>query len=158
MKKVFFVLIAAASFAGCQSTDKKAKDVAGDTSVVTHTSKEDIAKANAADTANATTIEWLDANPLQLGKLTQNKEVEVTFRFKNTGDKPLVIENVSAGCGCTIPETPKEPFAPGQEGIIKAKFNGSGSGVISKHVTVVANTKPSKTHELTFTGEVVESK
>lgn len=158
MKKIFLVFLIAASVAGCKSEDKKVKAVSDDTAATEHTSKEDIAKKMAQDSANATTIEWLDASPLALGKLTQNKEVEVTFRFKNSGDKPLVIESVSASCGCTIPETPKEPFAPGQEGIIKAKFNGSGSGAITKHVTVIANTKPSKNHELTFTGEVVESK
>jgi hypothetical protein len=157
--KSTLALFAIASLVGCNTTDKKTGASTNDTTnKIEHISKQEIAQAAAADTANATTIQWMDSLPLYLGKLTQNKEIEVTFRFKNTGDKNLVIENVSASCGCTIPETPKEPFAPGQEGIIKAKFNGSGSGAITKHVTVIANTKPSKNHELTFTGEVVESK
>jgi hypothetical protein len=159
IKNTSLVLFSTVVLVACKSADKKANgELTADTGKVEHTSKEEIIKAAAADTLNATTIQWMDSIPLQLGKLTHDKEIEVTFRFKNTGDKNLIIENVTAGCGCTIPETPKEPFAPGQEGIIKAKYNGSGSGTISKHVTVIANTKPTKNHELTFTGEVVESK
>ena len=91
-----------------------------------------------------------------LGRLTRDKDIELTWRFKNSGDKTLIIENVSAGCGCTIPEKPEQPFAPGQEGVIKAKFNGSGSGTIAKQVHVIANTKPFKEQTLTFVGEISE--
>jgi Protein of unknown function (DUF1573) len=158
MKKIALILTAAISLYACKSADKKAGDATADTSKTNILTKQEFEKAKAADTANATTIQWLDSTTLNLGKLKKDQEVEVTYKFKNIGDKNLVIASVTAGCGCTIPETPKEPFAPGQEGLIKAKYNGSGSGIISKHVTVVANTKPSTTHELTFTGEVVESK
>jgi Protein of unknown function (DUF1573) len=158
MKKTVIILTAVISLYSCKSADKKASDISTDTSKTNLLTKQEFEKAKAADTANATTIQWLDSTTLNLGKLKQNQEVEVTYKFKNTGDKNLVIASVTAGCGCTIPETPKEPFAPGQEGVIKAKYNGSGSGNITKHVTVIANTKPSNTHELTFTGEVVESK
>ncbi len=158
MKKIVLILAIATSLYACKSADKKVSSTTNDTSKVTTQTKEEIEKAAAADTANATSIQWLDSTTLNLGKLKQNQEVEVTFKFKNIGTKNLVIQNVTAGCGCTIPETPKEPFAPGQEGVIKAKYNGSGSGIISKHVTVTANTKPTTTHELTFTGEVIETK
>lgn len=110
------------------------------------------------DTTRLTAIEWLDPIDQQLGKLTANKEAEITWNFKNTGDKPLVIENVSASCGCTIPEKPEKPLAPGETGFIKAKFNGSGMGVIVKQVHVTANTKPTREHTLSFGGEIIEKK
>ena len=91
-----------------------------------------------------------------LGKLVKDQSIEVSFRFKNSGSKILLIESVTAQCGCTIPEKPEKPFAPGEEGIIKAKFNGSGQGTISKQIYVKANTGPSKDHTLTFTGDIQE--
>ncbi len=141
-------MAAVIGFAACKTNDKKVTDH----SALTSEQKE---KA-LMDTANFTRIEWLDGNSRDLGKLKKDQSVEVTFRFKNSGDKNLVIENVSASCGCTIPEKPERPFAPGEEGIIKAKFNGSGQGTITKQITVIANTTPQKDHSLTFSGEIKE--
>jgi len=110
------------------------------------------------DTTQFTQLTWLDTTDQSLGKLTVGKEIEIKWRFKNTGNKPLIIEGVTASCGCTIPEKPEKPLLPGEEGIIKAKFNGSGSGYIVKQVHVVANTNPSKNHTLSFSGEIPAQK
>jgi hypothetical protein len=147
MKRFIIICLATFSILACKTNDKKA----GGTGT---TSGESALAVN--DTANFTTIEWLDSTTKNLGKLTKDREIEISYRFKNTGTKNLVIENVSASCGCTIPEKPEKPFAPGEEGVIKAKFNGSGHGTISKQVNVIANTKPQKEHSLIFTGEINE--
>jgi hypothetical protein len=110
------------------------------------------------DTTTFTTIEWIDPIEKELGKLVPGKEKEVTWRFRNSGQRPLIIENVGATCGCTIPEKPEQPFAPGQTGTIRATFNGSGSGFILKQVFVTANTKPSREHTLVFKAEVTDKK
>ena len=149
MKKTALILIAAFSMGACQQIDKKGTPVE-------KMSKAEIEKA-VNDTTNFTTLVWIDSTTQQLGKLKKDKEIEITWRFKNTGDKNLIIENVTAECGCTIPEKPEQPFAPGQEGVIKAKYNGSGSGMITKKVHVLANTKNIKDHTLTFSGEVSEN-
>lgn len=149
MKQTLIILAAILTLAACKSTDKKVIPAGNMT-------KEDMEKAK-NDSLNFTTIEWIDSTTRNLGKLKKDESVEVTFRFKNSGDKNLVIEDVTAQCGCTIPEKPTQAYGPGEEGVIKAKFNGSGSGVISKMVTVMANTKPSKEHHLTFTGEIIEN-
>lgn len=148
MKKTAFIVLAILSLAACKEMDKKVAPVEQMT-------KEEIQKA-VTDTANFTMITWLDSTTQSLGQLKKSKEIEITWRFKNTGDKNLIIENVTASCGCTIPEKPQQPFAPGEEGVIKAKFNGSGSGSITKEVHVIANTKPMKDQTLRFTGIVSE--
>lgn len=148
MKKTALLLLVIITLLACNNTDKSAAPIEKMT-------KEEIEKA-ANDSTNFTHIEWLDSTTTNLGSLTKNKEIEISWRFKNAGDKNLIIENVSASCGCTIPEKPEQPFAPGQEGLIKAKFNGSGSGTILKQVHVIANTNPTKEHTLTFTGEISE--
>ena len=91
----------------------------------------------------------------ELGELAINKETEVSWRFKNTGNQPLVIKNVRAECGCTVPETPQEPFLPGQEGSIRVKFTGNSAGPALKKVYVTANTRPQSEHTLSFTAVVI---
>ena len=140
-------MVIAVSLIACKNSDKNAVE-----KTLTQEEKE---KA-VTDTANFTTIQWLDSTTTNLGKLTKDKSIEITYRFKNTGTKNLIIESVSAQCGCTIPEKPEKAFAPGEEGVIKAKFNGSGKGTISKQIYVMANTNPQKDHTLTFTGEIIE--
>lgn len=70
------------------------------------------------------------------------------FRFKNTGTAPLLIADVSSGCGCTVPQNwPKELIAPGEEGSISVTFNTRGwSGDVDKRVTAVTNGEPSVVH------------
>lgn len=155
MKKKFIAFIAAASLAACTTTDKKTDDSKRQETFL----KDSIAAAEKMkmmnDTASFTTIEWLDSVSIDLGKVKEGKEVEVSYHFKNTGDKPLVVVNVTASCGCTVPEKPEQPIAPGQEGVIKAKFDSKGrKGPNEKHISVDANTKPSRSHELSFRVEV----
>lgn len=68
------------------------------------------------------------------GKVTYN------FVFKNTGNTPLILTNVRAGCGCTVPEWNRQPVAPGTSGSIKVSFNPQGRpGSFVKSVTVNSN-------------------
>ncbi|QDH79451.1 DUF1573 domain-containing protein [Echinicola soli] len=60
------------------------------------------------------------------GEITQGTKVEHTFKFTNTGTEVLKISNVAATCGCTVPNWPKEPVAPGKTGEIKVSFNSAG--------------------------------
>lgn len=154
MKKVLIVSALLIFLMACRNTSSSTENESNNTAAET---LENVME-NAIDTTAYTKIEWLVPVDQQLGKLTPNKEVEIIWNFKNAGNTPLIIENVSASCGCTIPEKPEQPLAPGEIGFIKAKFNGSGMGVIMKQVHVTANTTPSKEHTLSFGGEIVEKK
>lgn len=76
------------------------------------------------------------------GKVPKDTDVFTEFVVTNTGDKPLVIDNVSASCGCTMPKKPEAPILPGQSDIIEVKFHSKPGqeGVINKTVSVSANT------------------
>jgi len=69
--------------------------------------------------------------------------VSCTFTFTNTGDKPLVINQAVASCGCTVPEYTKNPIQPGKKGEIKVTYNGTGKfpGHFKKSITVRTNGK-----------------
>lgn len=93
-----------------------------------------------------------------LGTVQSGESVTHEFKFKNSGDKDLIISQAKGSCGCTQPEYPKDPVAPGDEGVIKVTFNSTGiSGQITKNITLIANTSPN-TKVLTITGEVIKSK
>ncbi len=70
------------------------------------------------------------------------------FTFRNTGNAPLLIADVSSGCGCTVPKNwPRELIPPGGEGTIEVAFNTRGwSGDVDKRVTAVTNGDPSVVH------------
>ena len=147
MKIIFFVLIFAGLIA-CQSSDQK-----GDKKLT----QDEKFKAE-RDSANFTTIEWLDSTVKDLGKIKQGDVVEVTYRFKNSGDKNLIFTNLHASCGCTVPEKPEKPYAAGQEGLIKAKFDSRGKRIGESRSTVYveANTKPERHMQLSFRVEITE--
>jgi hypothetical protein len=141
MKKLLTILVVFACITGCLTSDKPG---------MTQAEKDKVLK----DSTNYTTIQWLDSTYSNLGGAKEGQIVDVAFRFKNTGTRNLIITDVTAGCGCTIPEKPQEPFAPGQEGVIKAKFNSEGKpGVNTKEIYVTANTRPNA-QALTFRVEV----
>jgi len=87
---------------------------------------------------------------------TDNKHV---FKFTNTGDKPLIINSATGNCGCTVPDWPKEPIAPGKTGEIVVDFKpGTQEGVQNKTVTIVSNTDPpSPLLQISAVVEVAES-
>ena len=77
------------------------------------------------------------------GTITEGEVVSHTFEFTNTGEGDLIITEAVTSCGCTVPEWPREPIAPGQKGKIEVKFNSAGKhGLEKKTVTIVANTTP----------------
>src|ERR1044072_3848999 len=147
--KYFLALIAAATFIGCDYADKTP---AGNGS--SH-----VIPKEAFDSSKFTTIEWIDSTSKDYGKINEGQKLDVSFRFKNTGDKPLIIRSVKPGCGCTAAEPPKEPIAPGAEGTIKASFNSEGRpGKNSKDIYVDANTKGTQSHTVHFDVEVIGKK
>lgn len=86
-----------------------------------------------------TTVRF-DKDTFDFGTIKDGDMVEHTYKFKNTGANPLMIDDVIATCGCTIPSYTKTPIAPGQNGEIKISFNSKGkAGNVSKSITVISN-------------------
>ena len=97
-------------------------------------------------TSNKEPIISFDKKTWDFGTITDGEVVEHTFRFTNTGTSDLVISSASASCGCTIPNWPKEPIAPGEKGEIKVEFNSNGKkDMVTKDINILANTNPVKT-------------
>lgn len=91
------------------------------------------------------------------GSVVQGGTVDHTFKFKNTGTAPLVINNIGVSCGCTTPEWTKAPVLPGKTGTIAAHFNSTGKvGMQNKVLTIESNAAAGST-TVSLVGEVKEA-
>jgi hypothetical protein len=143
MKQFLIIFAAAVGLASCEMRGSK---TAGEKEL-TEGEKDYLLR----DTANFTSIQWIDSTFQDLGNVKEGPEVDISFKFKNTGNKNLIIQNVTASCGCTVVEKPEQPFQPGETGTIKAKFTTEGhTGTNNKSIYVIANTKGSTSQELKF--------
>jgi len=73
------------------------------------------------------------------GTITQGANGDCVFKFKNTGNEPLILSDVRKSCGCTTPTWNKEPILPGQTGVINIGYNTNNIGSFSKTITVISN-------------------
>jgi len=88
------------------------------------------------------------------GVIDETSAVATTFRFTNTGGGELVIEAVSASCGCTTPQLTKRRYQPGESGVIQVGFDPTKPGPAQEQsIEIVSNTKPAVTR-LTITADV----
>ena len=82
------------------------------------------------------------------GTFSREAGVQVcTFIITNVGDKPLVINQAMASCGCTVPKFTKEPIKPGEKGELKIEYNGTSNfpGKFKKSIAVRTNGAPQMT-------------
>ncbi len=100
-----------------------------------------------------TSIEF-EETEFDFGVVDAGEKVNHMYKFKNTGNEPLIISNAKGSCGCTVPSWPKEPIPVGGTGEIQVQFDSKGKkNKQSKRVTITANTDPAQTF-LTIKGEV----
>ena len=79
------------------------------------------------------------------GTINEGDIVDTVFSFKNSGKSELIITSAKGSCGCTVPEWPKEPIMPGEEGLIRVKFNSDKKpNLQQKTITLVTNTEQGK--------------
>ncbi len=98
----------------------------------------------------------LEETEYNFGTVIQGEKVAHSFVFTNTGDGNLVISNVKASCGCTVPKWTKEPVKPGKTGTIELVFDSSNrDGKQTKTAKVYSNTSPNIT-ELVIRCEIIK--
>ena len=102
-------------------------------------------KASAIDNTPKTTMTFGNYEH-DFGNVMQDSENKHVFKFTNTGNEPLIIDNAKGSCGCTVPNYPKEPIPPGGTGEIEVVYKpGKQKAQQNKTVTVTANTEPTNT-------------
>ncbi len=100
-------------------------------------------------------IAWADTVH-DMGNVPEGARAYYRFKFRNVGDAPLIIGNVSTSCGCTVSDYPHRPIPPGEEAVIEVRFDSRNrSGRFTKTITVITNAEP-RQHVLKITGNVVK--
>ena len=126
MKNIFrltFFLIVSVVLLNCNNTEKKSETKQVDSKLPVLT--------------------LLDSASFDFGTIQEGAIVEHTFKFRNDGQYPLILNNITSSCGCTTPEWPKEPIEPKATSNIKVRFDSKNkSGPQVKTITVYANTEP----------------
>lgn len=106
---------------------------------------ENVTQAATRD-ASAAAVEYaaitFDKTEHDFGTITNGTPVSTTFSYTNTGKNHLVISDIKATCGCTVPSNwSKTPLPPGESAQFTVDFNGKGANKVSKTVTVTSNTQ-----------------
>ena len=110
----------------------------------------------AQDKPNAEEVVKVNTEKYDFGKIKQGTPVTYAFELTNTTDKPLVVENSWASCGCTTPEKIVEPIMPGKTAKLKVQYNAAAISPFTKDVFVkFAGIEQPKT--LHITGEVLSN-
>lgn len=92
------------------------------------------------------------------GEVKEGAVIKHDFAFVNTGKTPLLITKARSTCGCTVPDYPEEPIAPGEGGIVSVAFDTKNKyGRQRKPVTIIANTYPAMT-TIYMDGTVINEK
>ncbi len=104
------------------------------------------AAAAAKPTGPITSIKF-EETTFDFGTVKDGEKVKHNYKFTNTGKVPLIISDAKGSCGCTVPDWPREPIAPGKSGEIKVEFDSKNKGTEegapqAKKVTLTANTDP----------------
>ncbi|WP_411274920.1 DUF1573 domain-containing protein [Daejeonella sp.] len=147
MKKIILSIACAAILASCGNQEPKQTK---------STSVETVSTASESAPADAAAFKF-EKESFDFGQITDGEKVSYDFKFTNIGKSPLIITSATATCGCTVPDYPKEPVAPGAEAVIKVVFDSAGKlGMQNKVVTITANTDPEIT-QLNILGNVVNA-
>lgn len=86
---------------------------------------------------------FVDRNSISLGNFDWREEQKATFSLKNTGDKPLVIEDITTSCGCTSVNYSKEPVKPNDSLRLSVIYKAEHPEHFSKTITVHCNAESS---------------
>jgi uncharacterized protein DUF1573 len=152
----FFALLTIGFLASCQSDQESSREQAVETATGANALQTSATPGQVAPTAaNAgqlaapvgpvTALKFAETE-FNFGKIASGEKVSHEYKFTNTGKEPLVITNAKGSCGCTVPQWPKEPIAPGASSSILVEYDSKGkSGAQTKQVTITANTDPPQT-------------
>ena len=87
------------------------------------------------------------------GNIPLNEKREYVFKLVNTGNKPLVVYDVTTSCDCTKAEYSKEPVRPGDALDLKVIYKAEDKGRFRKSLRVYCNAEESPL-KLTVVGTV----
>lgn len=161
MKKynVLYLLVFICFAIGCKQEnavdEKKVEQILGDGKDYQDLIRNPISADGLEDTINVAKVS-LAEKVFDFGTVKEGTKITHDFKVTNTGKVPLLIQDATSTCGCTVPEINKKPIAPADSDIIHVVFDTKGKvGYQEKPVTIFTNAYPSK-HIMVLKGTVVK--
>ncbi|MCL2027334.1 MAG: DUF1573 domain-containing protein [Bacteroidales bacterium] len=124
MKKILYILVLTAFVAGSANAQQNQSQT--------------VEPPVSAPAVEGPKIEFLNTVH-DYGQIEQGANGEGEFKFRNVGSEALILSNVSASCGCTVPSWTREPVMPGEYGSIKVRYDTHRLGHIGRAITVHSN-------------------
>lgn len=101
---------------------------------------------------------FIEMDNVDYGTIEKGSDPLRTINVTNKGAKPLLIQDCSASCGCTVPTCPREPIMPGKSAKISIKYDTNKLGVINKSVTIISNDPKAPAKTIQVKGNVINPK
>lgn len=158
----FLILGMSGFFAACsgeKSAEANAEETSASTEVAAIATDDASIQNTATEVATTETVANMAAIEFEetthdFGNIKEGAKVEHVFKFKNTGNVPLIVTAVQPSCGCTASNYTKDPVAPGGTGTVSLTFDSSGKpGAQNKTAKVTANIEGGET-TISFKGNV----
>ncbi|GLR16492.1 hypothetical protein GCM10007940_11070 [Portibacter lacus] len=86
-----------------------------------------------------------EENEFDFDTVYQGEVIKKSYKFTNSGSKPLYILDTRVSCGCTITEYDESAINPDETGAIEVEFDTKGkSGNQNKSIIVLSNSRPNE--------------
>ena len=103
------------------------------------------------------------SDTISLGEIFVNdlsdEHGKINIKITNSGNKPLILKNVTGCCGTNVKSWPKAPILPGKDALIFVEFRTEPRPQkISRTITVESNASNNKVVKVAITGVVIEKR
>lgn len=88
------------------------------------------------------------------GHVKRGTVVKNEYEISNTGNAPLIINDVEIACSCTTVDFPKQPILPGQKAIVIVVFNTTTVYGRQDRIVLLKSNDPSGPGSLRYKGTV----
>ena len=92
-----------------------------------------------SDAGTPVTTVSVSSAEADLGTFPWQEPRTCTFTLRNTGDRPLVIHDVTTSCGCLTVDYPEESARPGEELTLRAHYRADSRDTVLKSMQVYCN-------------------
>jgi hypothetical protein len=107
------------------------------------------AQTTAVNPANGSRLQFTEKG-FDFGTIDEGIKVSHDFEISNTGDSNLLLINVQASCGCTVPTWPRQPIKPGEKSKITVVYNSARRAGETFHQSITVTTNMKKDNVFIF--------
>lgn len=93
-----------------------------------------------------------DTTVIDYGTIARGSDGTRTFEFTNTGNTPLILNQVKTSCSCSATSYTRRPIMPGERGEIEVRYDTNYVGHFEKYIYVASNARSKAVVKLRIKG------